>query len=110
MRKIKELEARIDRLESFRNCDNEVCASRSELNRKWIMDIEAKQKEQEEFLKNTVVPFIADALIEELGNGTTGFADVLADLFAEEPKKKPRKEPKVEKKKAGRPKQKKENK
>ena len=110
MRKIKELETRIDRLERTRNCDNEVCANRYELNRKWIMDIETKQKEQEEFLKNTVVPFIADALIEKLGKGMTVVADALADLFAEKPKEKPRKEPKVEKKNVGRPKQKKENK
>lgn len=110
MRKIKELEARIDRLERTRNYDYEVCANRYELNRKRLMDIELKQKEQEEFLKNTVVPFIADALIEKLGNGMTGIADALADLFAEEPNKKTRKEPKDDKKKVGRPKQKKENK
>ena len=108
MRKIKELEERIDRLESMRNCDNEVCANRYELNRKWLMDIETKQKEQEEFLKNTVAPFIADALIEELGKGMTGIADALADLFAEEPKKKENK--KTDTKKASKTKTKKESK
>ena len=61
-------------------------------------------------MKNTVVPFIADALIEKLGKGMTGIADALADLFAEEPKKNPMKEPKDYKKNVGRPKQKKENK
>lgn len=108
MRKIKELEERIDRLESMRNCDNEVCANRYDLNRKWLMDIEAKQKEQEEFLKNTVAPFIADALIEELGKGMTGIADALADLFAEKPKKKENK--KTDTKKTSKTKTKKESK
>ena len=108
MRKIKELEARIDRLERTRNCDNEVCANRYELNRKWLMDIETKQKEQEKFLKNTVAPFIADALIEELGKGMTGIADALADLFAEEPKKKENK--KTDTKKTSKTKTKKESK
>lgn len=108
MRKIKELEERIGRLESLRNCDNEVCANRYELNRKWLMDIETKQKEQEEFLKNTVAPFIADALIEELGKGMTGIADALADLFAEEPKKKENK--KTDTKKTSKTKTKKESK
>ena len=102
------MEERIGRLESLRNCDNEVCANRYELNRKWLMDIETKQKEQEEFLKNTVAPFIADALIEELGKGMTGIADALADLFAEEPKKKENK--KTDTKKASKTKTKKESK
>ena len=95
MRKIKELEERIGRLESLRNCDNEVCANRYELNRKWLMDIEAKQKEietkqkeQEEFLKNTVAPFIANSLKENLDKGLTTVIDALTDLFAEEPNKK----------------------
>lgn len=86
MIKIKELEARIDRLERTRNCDNEVCANRYELNRKWLMDIEAKQKEQEEFLKNTVAPFISNSLAKELDKGLTAVIDALADLFAKEPK------------------------
>lgn len=108
MRKIKELEARIDRLERTRNYDNEACADRYERNREWLMDIEEKQKEQEKFLKNTVAPFIADALIEELGKGMAGIADALADSFAEEPKK--TKKRAKGRKKVGRPKQKKENK
>ena len=108
MRKIKELEARIDRLERTRNCDNEVCANRYDLNRKWLMDIETKQKEQEEFLKNTVAPFIADALIEELEKGMPGIADALADLFDEEPKKKENK--KTDTKKTSKTKTKKESK
>lgn len=108
MRKIKELEERIDRLESIRNCDNEVCATRDELNRKWLMDIEAKQKEQEEFLKNTVAPFIANFLAKELDKGLTTVIDALTDLFAEEPKKKENK--KTDTKKASKTKTKKENK
>lgn len=108
MRKIKELEERIDRLESIRNCDNEVCANRYELNRKWLMDIEAKQKEQEEFLKNTVAPFIASFLAKELDKGLTTVIDALTDLFAEEPKKKENK--KTDTKKASKTKTKKEGK
>ena len=91
MRKIKELEERIGRLESLRTCDNEFCANRYELNRKWLMDIETKQKEietkqkeQEEFLKNTVAPFIANSLKENLDKGLTTVIDALADLFAKE--------------------------
>lgn len=94
MRKIKELEERIDRLESIRNCDNEVCATRDELNRKWLMDIEAKQKEQEEFLKNTVAPFIANSLAKELDKGLTTVIDA---LFAEKPKKKENKKTDIKK-------------
>lgn len=82
------MEERIGRLESLRNCDNEVCANRYELNRKWLMDIETKQKEQEEFLKNTVAPFIANSLKENLDKGLTTVIDALTDLFAKEPNKK----------------------
>lgn len=105
MRKIKELEERIDRLESIRNCDNEVCATRDELNRKWLMDIEAKQKEQEEFLKNTVAPFIANSLAKELDKGLTTVIDA---LFSEKPKKKENK--KTDTKKTNKIKTKKESK
>lgn len=108
MRKIKELETRIDKLERTRNCDNEVCANRYELNRKWLMDIESKQKEQEEFLKNTVAPFIANFLAKELDKGLTTVIDALADLFAEEPKKKENK--KTDTKKTSKTKTKKESK
>ena len=104
MRKIKELEARIDRLERTRNCDNEVCANRYELNRTWLMDIETKQKEQEEFLKNTVAPFIANSLAKELDKGLTTVIDA---LFAEKPKKKENK--KTDTKKTSKTKTKKEN-
>lgn len=95
MRKIKELENRIDRLERLRNCDNEVCANRAERNYKWLMDIETKQKEQEEFWKNTVAPFIANSLAKELDKGLTTVIDALADVCAEEPKKKENKKEKV---------------
>lgn len=105
MRKIKELEARIDRLESMRNCDNEVCANRYDLNRKWLMDIETKQKEQEEFLKNAVAPFIANSLAKELDKGLTTVIDA---LFAEKPKKKENK--KTDTKKTNKIKTKKESK
>ena len=108
MRKIKELEERIDRLECARNCDNETCADRYERNRKWLMDIEAKQKEQEEFLKNTVAPFIANSLAKELDKGLTAVIDALADLFAKEPKGKENK--KTDTKKTSKTKTKKENK
>lgn len=87
MRKIKELEKRIDRLESIRNCDNEVCANRYDLNRKWLMDIEAKQKEQEEALK-IVVPIIDDILLQELVKNTYDVLGIPSKLFAEISKKK----------------------
>lgn len=108
MRKIKKLEERIDRLECARNCDNEVCSNRYELNRKWLMDIETKQKEQEEFLKNTVAPFIANSIAKELDKGLTTVIDALADLFAEEPKEKENK--KTDTKKTSKTKTKKESK
>lgn len=117
MRKIKELEKRIAILETTiaeikqnEHINEETQRNRLAIILDRLIVVETEQKEQEEFLKNTVVPFIADTLIEELGKGMTGFADALADLFTEEPKKKTRKEPKDEKKKVGRPKQKKENK
>ena len=104
MRKIKELGERIGRLESLRTCDNEFCANRYELNRKWLMDIETKQKEietkqkeQEEFLKNTVAPFIANFLAKELDKGLTTVIDALADLFAKEQKGKENKKTDTEK-------------
>ena len=117
MRKIKELEERIAILETTiaEIKRKELYNQEARRNRHIaildrITSIEAKQKEQEEFLKNTVVPFIANAFAEKLGKGLTGLAGALADLFAEEPKKKPKKEPKDEKKKVGRPKQNKEKK
>lgn len=105
MKKIKELENRIDRLERIRNCDNEVCANRAERNYKWLMDIETKQKEQEEFLKNTVAPFIANSLAKELDKSLTTVIDA---LFAEKPKKKENK--KTDTKKTSKIKTKKESK
>ena len=110
MRKIKELEKRIEELENARRFDISTNNNKYELIREWLNRIETKQKEQEDFLKNTVAPFIANSLKEELDKGLIGLADALADLFAEEPKKKTKKESKDEKKNAGKPKQKKENK
>lgn len=81
MRKIKELEKRIDRLESIRNCDNEVCANRYALNRKWLMDIEAKQKEQEEFLDGIVVPFIAENILGVLENELQNYAKFISNTL-----------------------------
>lgn len=117
MSKIKELEERIAILEttiaeSKRNAhiNEETQRNRFATILDRLIVVETEQKEQKEFLENTVVPFIADALVEDLRKGMTGIADTLADLFAEEPKKKQKKEPKDEKKNVGRPKQKKENK
>ena len=113
MRKIKELEARIDRLERLEICDSKMNDNRYDIIIKQLLQlsaIESKQKEQEEFLKNTVAPFIANAIAKELGGNLTGLIDALADLFAEEPKKKMPKKSKDEKKKVGRLTQKKENK
>lgn len=97
MRKIKELEERIDKLERLERCNMEIKMKNDDLFGEELDNIKAKQKEQEEFLKNTVAPFIADALIEELGKGMTGIADALADLFAEEPKKKENKKTDIKK-------------
>ena len=95
MRKIKELEERIASLETTiveikrKELDNqEVRRNRHIAILDRLTRIEAKQKEQEEFLKNTVAPFIANSLKEELDKGLTTVIDALADLFAEEPKKK----------------------
>lgn len=117
MRKIKELEERIASLETTiveikqKELGNqEVRKNRHIAILDRLTRIEADQKEQEEFLENTVVPFIANALAEELGKGLTGLADALTDLFTEEPKKKTKKEPNDEKKKVVRPKQNKEKK
>lgn len=107
MRKIKKLEERIDRLECARNCDNEVCANRYELNRKWLMDIEAKQKEQEEALK-IVVPIIEDILLQELVKNTYDVLGIPSKLFAEISKKKENK--KTDTKKTSKTKTKKESK
>lgn len=106
MRKIKKLEERIDELEKLERCNERIRMNNDNL----LYKIESKQKEQEEFLKKTVAPFIAKSLEEELDKSLTGLAAALADLFAEEPNKKIEKESKDEKKKVGRPKQKKENK
>ena len=115
MRKIKELEERVASLET-----TIVEIKRKELNNQEvrrnrhiaILDrltrIEAKQKEQEEFLKNTVAPFIANLLKEKLDNGLTTVIDALADLLAEEPKKKENK--KTDTKKTSKIKTKKESK
>lgn len=117
MRKIKKLEERIAILETTiaeikqnGHINEETQRNRFATILDRLIVVETEQKEQKEFLENTVVPFIADSLVENLRKGMTGIADTLADLFAEEPKKKPKKEPKDEKKKVGRPKQKKEKK
>ena len=95
MRKIKELETRIESLETtiveikqkeLHNQETRRNRHIAVLDR--ITGIEAKQKEQEEFLTNTVAPFIANSLKEELDKGLTTVIDALADLFDEEPKKK----------------------
>ena len=115
MRKIKELEERIASLET-----TIVEIKRKELHNQEvrrnrhiaILDrltrIEAKQKEQEEFLKNTVAPFIANSLKEELDKDLTTIIDALADSFTKEPKKKENK--KTDTKKTSKTKIKKENK
>lgn len=117
MRKIKELEERIDKLERLERCNVEIRTNNDNFLLEKIEnikakqnEIESKQKEQEEFLKNTVAPFIANAIAKELDKGLTTVVDALADVFAEEPKKKVTQKSKDEKKKVSRPKQKKENK
>ena len=117
MRKIKELEERIAILETTiaeikrKELDNQ------EVRRNWhiaILDrlagIEAKQKEQEEFLDGTVIPSIGYMLSKEIVESIYDILDVPSKLFTEESNKKTQKEPKDEKKKVGRPKQNKEKK
>ena len=112
MRKIKELEERIASLETtiveikqkeLHNQETRRNRHIAVLDR--LTDIEAKQKEQEEFLKNTVAPFIAYSIAKELDKGLTTVIDA---LFAEEPKKKENK--KTDTKKTSKIKTKKENK
>lgn len=114
MRKIKELEKRIEELERLKCHDKEYYEHVTDDICECLTKVEIKQKEQEEFLKKTVAPFIADALLEEFGDGLAGIAtalnDALVDLFAETPKKRTKKEPKCEKNKMCKQKQKKENK
>ena len=108
MRKIKELEERIDNLERLVRCNEKIRTDNDNFLLEKIDNIKAKQKEQEEFLKNTVAPFIANSLKEELDKGLTTVIDALADLFAEEPKKKENK--KTDTKKTSKTKTKKESK
>lgn len=108
MRKIKELEERIDKLERLERCNMEIKMKNDYLFEEELDNIKAKQKEQEEFLKNTVAPFIANFLAKELDKGLTTVIDALTDLFAEEPKKKENK--KTDTKKTSKTKTKKENK
>lgn len=108
MRKIKELEERIDRLERLERCNMEIKMKNDDLFGEELDNIKAKQKEQEEFLKNTVAPFIANSLAKELDKGLTTVIDALADLFTKEPKKKENK--KADTKKTNKIKTKKESK
>ena len=108
MRKIKELEERIDNLERLVRGNDKIRKDNDNFLLEKIDNIKAKQKEQEEFLKNTVAPFIANSLKEELDKGLTTVIDALADLFAEEPKKKENK--KADTKKTSKIKTKKESK
>ena len=108
MRKIKELEERIDNLERLSRCNDKIKMSNDNLLLQQINNIKAKQKEQEEFLKNNVAPFISNSLAKELDKGLTAVIDALADLFAEEPKKKENK--KTDTKKTSKTKTKKESK
>ena len=112
MRKIKELEERIDNLERLARCNDKIRISNDNFLLEKIdnikarqNEIESKQKEQEEFLKNTVAPFIANSLAKELDKGLTTVIDA---LFAEKPKKKENK--KTDTKKTSKTKIKKESK
>lgn len=105
MRKIKELEERIDRLERLERCNMEIKMKNDDLFGEELDNIKAKQKEQEEFLKNAVAPFIANSLAKELDKGLTTVIDA---LFAEKPKKKENK--KTDTKKTNKIKTKKESK
>ena len=108
MRKIKELEEKIDKLERLERCNEKIRIANDNFLLEKIDNIKAKQKEQEEFLKNTVAPFIANSLAKELDKGLTTVIDVLTDFFAEEPKEKESK--KTDTKKTSKTKTKKESK
>ena len=84
MRKIKELEERIAKLES----QLFDMTSKYFLIANDIIQLKKKLDEQEEFLKKTVVPFIANSLKEELDKSLTELTDALAELFKVEPNKK----------------------
>ena len=104
MRKIKELEERIDNLERLARCNDKIRTDFDNFLLEKIDNIKAKQKEQEEFLKNTVAPFIANSLKE----GLTELTDALAELLKVEPKIKENK--KTDTKKTSKIKTKKESK
>ena len=104
MRKIKELEERIDNLERLTRCNDKIRTDFDNFLLEKIDNIKEKQKEQEEFLKNTVAPFIANSLKE----GLTELTDALAELLKVEPKIKENK--KTDTKKTNKTKTKKESK
>ena len=104
MRKIKELEERIDNLERLARCNDKIRTDFDNFLLEKIDNIKEKQKEQEEFLKNTVAPFIANSLKE----GLTELTDALAELLKVEPKIKENK--KTDTKKTSKIKTKKESK
>lgn len=106
MRKIKELEEKIVKLEGrLFDMTGKYISMANDFNL-----IQKKLNEQEDFLRNTVSPFITDSLLEELGDGMDGIASVLTDLFTQELKVKTNKESKYKKNKVNNQNNKKENK
>ena len=100
MRKIKELEERIAKLEGqLFDMTGKYFSMANDFNL-----AQKKLNEQEEFLKNTVVPLIANSLKE----GLTELTDALAELLKVEPKKKENK--KTDTKRTSKTKTKKESK
>ena len=104
MRKIKELEERIAKLEGqLFDMTSKYFSMANDFNL-----AQKKLNEQEEFLKKTVAPFIANSLDEELDKSLTKLNDAQDELFKVEPKKKENK--KTDTKKTSKIKTKKESK
>ena len=104
MKKIKELEEKIAKLEGqLFDMTSKYFSMANDFNL-----AQKKLNEQEEFLKKTVAPFIANSLKEELDKSLTELTDALAELLKVEPKKKENK--KTDTKKTSKMKTKKESK
>lgn len=84
MRKIKELEERIIKLEGqLFDMTGKYFSMAND-----FIQQQKKLDKQEEFLKETVAPFIANSLKEDLDKGLTSVIDILTDLIDDKPEKK----------------------
>ena len=81
MRKIKELEERIDKLERLERCNMKIKMKNDDLFWEELDNIKAKQKEQEEFLDGIVVPFIAENILGVLENELQNYAKFISNTL-----------------------------